>query len=60
MLATQVKYNAQERLKSREDDISYGRQLVEAELEKSTREAQMEAYKRHKITKTLREAWANQ
>ena len=34
--------------------------MIDEDLEKTTHEAQLAAYKRHEMTKQLREAWTQQ
>jgi len=38
--------------------MTMGKQMVHADLEQTTREAQVKAYKRHEMAKQLREAWS--
>lgn len=44
----------------KEDDKYLGQQMIDVDLEKTTHEAQLKAYKRHEMTKKLREAWSKQ
>ena len=45
---------------SRENEISTGQKMINEDLQKTTHEAQLAAYKRHEMTKQLREAWTQQ
>lgn len=50
----------QSREQSRETDIRVGKQMIEKDLAKTTMEEQVKAFKRHEMTKQLREAWGQQ
>ena len=45
---------------AKEDDKSEGQKMIQKDLEESTHEAQLAAFKRHEMTKKLREAWTKQ
>ena len=51
VLDVQLQKIVHERQGSREADIAMGKEMVEADLEKTTREAQISAYKRHEMSK---------
>ena len=56
-LDSQVRHIVAGRNQYREDELSTGQQLIETDLSLAAREAQLEAYKRHEMTKQLRSAW---
>ena len=56
-LDSQVRHIVLGRKQHREDDLSTGQQLIEADMTMATREAQLEAFKRHEMIKQLRSAW---
>ena len=56
-LDSQVRHIVAGRQQYREDELSTGQQLIEADMSLATREAQLEAFKRHEMTKQLRSAW---
>ena len=59
-LDAQVKALNLQRQQSREDDISMGATMVSQDLKKSTYEAQVQQFKKHEMSKQLREAWSKQ
>ena len=59
-LDSQLKEIVSGRLNSREEEIKLGQKMIENDLESATREAQMNAYKRHEMSKQLRDAWTKQ
>jgi len=44
----------------KEEDLSIGAKMAHADSFSITREAQIEAYKKHEISKKLRETWTQQ
>ena len=56
-LDSQVRHQEKERLQSRENDLNIGKKMIDENLESLTRSEQLAAFKRHEITKQLREAW---
>lgn len=56
-LDVQVDRHNREREHSRAEEISIGQKLIDYDLEMTAKEAQLAAYKRHEMTKTLRDAW---
>ena len=56
-LDVQVDRLNRERELSRTEELSVGQKLIENDLEQTAKEAQLAAYKRHEMTKNLREAW---
>ena len=59
-LTAQKYFDDRVRAESRENDLKIGSKIVNADLEQMTREAQVQAYKRHEMAKQLREAWTKQ
>ena len=51
VLDAQVKEVASERQKSREQDLSIGRSMVDYDLTRTTHEAQVSAFKKHEMGK---------
>ena len=56
-LDNQVRHIVRGRQQHRENDLTTGKRLIEEDLTQATREAQLEAFKRHEMTKQLRNAW---
>ena len=56
----QVQCMAKERQQIKDEDLGLGQRLIDDDLTKTTREAQLAAFKRHEMTKVLREAWTQQ
>ena len=56
-LDIQVDRLNRERELSRTEEISVGQKLIDYDLVQTAKEAQLAAYKRHEMTKNLREAW---
>ena len=44
----------------RENDLTIGQKMAHEDLTKTNAEAQLEAYKRHEMSKALRSAWTQQ
>lgn len=59
-LDTQVTHIVAVRQQSREADLDVGAELVRADLDQQVRDQQIQAYKRHEMAKSLREAWSKQ
>lgn len=56
-LDIQVDRLNRERELSRTEELSVGQKLIDYDLVQTAKEAQLAAYKRHEMTKNLREAW---
>ena len=56
-LDSQVRHLEKERAQSRENDIKIGKKMIDEDLDSVTRSEQLAAFKRHEMTKQLREAW---
>ena len=56
-LDVQVDRLNRERELSRVEELGVGQKLIDHDLEMTAKEAQLAAYKRHEMTKALREAW---
>ena len=59
-LDLQVEEHARMKELDKEQDLVFGRKLIEDDMRLIAREAQLAAFKRHEMTKVLREAWTKQ
>ena len=53
----QVDRHIRERELIRAEELGIGQKLIDHDLVMTAKEAQLAAYKRHEMTKTLRDAW---
>ena len=60
ILDGQVRFMNENRAQQQKNDFDTGSDLISQDLQLATREAQIAAFKRHEITKQLREAWTQQ